>query len=167
MGEIVVKNNTVARVHYTGTLPDSGEVFDSSEGRDPLTFLVGHGKMIPGFERELMGAKIGERRTFTLAPEDAYGQPIDEAIMDVPREQFAMIEEQTELEVGMQLITQLPHGPAPFIVKALTDESVTADFNHKLAGESLTFSVEVVELREAEESEIAHGHVHGPGGVEH
>ena len=167
MGEIVVKNNTVARVHYTGTLPDSGEVFDSSEGRDPLTFLVGHGKMIPGFERELMGAKIGERRTFTLAPEDAYGQPIDEAIMDVPRAQFAMIEEQTELEVGMQLITQLPHGPAPFIVKALTDESVTADFNHKLAGESLTFSVEVIELREADESEIAHGHVHGPGGVEH
>ena len=167
MGEIVVKNKTGARVHYTGTLPDSGEVFDSSEGRDPLTFLVGHGKMIPGFERELMGAKIGERRTFTLAPEDAYGQPIDEAIMDVPRAQFAMIEEQTELEVGMQLITQLPHGPAPFIVKALTDESVTADFNHKLAGESLTFSVEVVELREADESEIAHGHVHGPGGVEH
>ena len=167
MGEIVVKNNTVARVHYTGTLPDSGEVFDSSEGKDPLTFLVGHGKMIPGFERELMGAKIGERRTFTLAPEDAYGQPIDEAIMDVPRAQFAMIEEQTELEVGMQLITQLPHGPAPFIVKALTDESVTADFNHKLAGESLTFSVEVVELREADESEIAHGHAHGPGGVEH
>ena len=167
MDEIVVKNNTVARVHYTGTLPDSGEVFDSSEGRDPLTFLVGHGKMIPGFERELMGAKIGERRTFTLAPEDAYGQPIDEAIMDVPRAQFAVIEEQTELEVGMQLITQLPHGPAPFIVKALTDESVTADFNHKLAGESLTFSVEVVELREADESEIAHGHAHGPGGVEH
>ena len=102
-----------------------------------------------------------------MAPEDAYGQPIDEAIMDVPRAQFAMIEEQTELEVGMQLITQLPHGPAPFIVKALTDESVTADFNHKLAGESLTFSVEVVELREADESEIAHGHAHGPGGVEH
>ena len=167
MDEIVVKNNTVARVHYTGTLPDTGEVFDSSEGRDPLTFLVGHGKMIPGFERELMGAKIGERRTFTLAPEDAYGQPIDDAIMDVPRAQFAMIEEQAELEVGMQLITQLPHGPAPFIVKALTDDTVTADFNHKLAGESLTFSVEVVELREADESEIAHGHAHGPGGVEH
>ena len=67
----------------------------------------------------------------------------------------------------MQLITQLPHGPAPFIVKALTDEIVTADFNHKLAGESLTFSVEVIELREADESEIAHGHAHGPGGVEH
>ena len=167
MDEIVVKNNTVARVHYTGTLPDSGEVFDSSEGRDPLTFLVGHGKMIPGFERELMGAKVGERRTFTLAPEDAYGQPDENAVMEIPREQFAMLEEQAKLEEGMQLVAQLGHGPAPFIVKALTDEIVTADFNHKLAGESLTFSVEVVELREAEESEVAHGHAHGPGGVEH
>lgn len=167
MEDIVVKNNTVARVHYTGTLPDSGEVFDSSEGRDPLTFLVGHGKMIPGFERELMGAKIGERRTFTLAPEEAYGQPDENAVMEIPREQFAMLEEQAKLEEGMQLVAQLGHGPAPFIVKALTDEIVTADFNHKLAGESLTFSVEVVELREAEESEVAHGHAHGPGGVEH
>jgi len=167
MGEIVVKNNTVARVHYTGTLPDSGEVFDSSEGRDPLTFLVGHRQMIPGFEKELMGAKVGERRTFTLAPEDAYGHPDENAVMEIPREQFAMLEEQAKLEEGMQLVAQLGHGPAPFIVKALTDDTVTADFNHKLAGESLTFSVEVVELREAEESEIAHGHVHGPGGVEH
>ena len=167
MEDIVVKNNTVARVHYTGTLPDSGEVFDSSEGRDPLTFLVGHGKMIPGFERELMGAKIGERRTFTLAPEEAYGQPDENAVMEIPREQFAMLEEQAKPEEGMQLVAQLGHGPAPFIVKALTDEIVTADFNHKLAGESLTFSVEVVELREAEESEVAHGHAHGPGGVEH
>lgn len=167
MEDIVVKNNTVARVHYTGTLPNSGEVFDSSEGRDPLTFLVGHGKMIPGFERELMGAKIGERRTFTLAPEEAYGQPDENAVMEIPREQFAVLEEQAKLEEGMQLVAQLGHGPAPFIVKALTDEIVTADFNHKLAGESLTFSVEVVELREAEESEVAHGHAHGPGGVEH
>lgn len=167
MTELVIKENTVASVHYTGTLPDSGEVFDSSEGRDPLTFLVGHRQMIPGFERELMGAKVGERRTFTLAPEDAYGHPDENAVMEIPREQFAMLEEQEKLEEGMQLVAQLGHGPAPFIVKALTDETVTADFNHKLAGKSLTFSVELVELREAEESEIAHGHVHGPGGVEH
>ena len=167
MTELEIKNNTVASVHYTGTLPGTGEVFDSSEGRDPLTFLVGHRQMIPGFEKELMGAKVGERRTFTLAPEDAYGHPDENAVMEIPREQFAMLEEEAKLEVGMQLVAQLGHGPAPFIVKALTDETVTADFNHKLAGESLTFSVEVVELREAEESEIAHGHAHGPGGVEH
>lgn len=167
MTDLELKDNTVASVHYTGTLPETGEVFDSSEGRDPLTFLVGHRQMIPGFERELMGAKVGERRTFTLAPEDAYGHPDENAVMEIPRQQFAMLEEQAKLEEGMQLVAQLGHGPAPFIVKALTDDIVTADFNHKLAGESLTFSVEVVELREADESEIAHGHAHGPGGVEH
>ena len=66
-----IGNNTVARVHYTGTLPESGEVFDSSEDREPLTFLVGHSKMIPGFERELMGAKTGDKVEFTLTAEDA------------------------------------------------------------------------------------------------
>ena len=167
MSDLEIKENIVARVHYTGTLPESGEVFDSSEGRDPLTFLVGHRQMIPGFEREVMGAKVGERRTFTLPPEDAYGHPDENAIMEIPRAQFAILEEQAKLEVGMQLVAQLGHGPAPFIVKALTDDTVTADFNHKLAGESLTFSVEIVELREAEKEEIAHGHVHGPGGVQH
>ena len=69
----VIEKDAVASVHYTGTLPESGEVFDSSEGRDPLTFLVGHKQMIPGFEEELMGAEKGERRTFTLEPERAYG----------------------------------------------------------------------------------------------
>ena len=73
-----IQNNAVASVHYTGTLPDTGEVFDSSEGRDPLVFLVGHRQMISGFEEEMLGAKVGERRTFTLEPERAYGQP-DEA----------------------------------------------------------------------------------------
>ena len=68
MSENTLKENSVASVHYTGTLPDSGEVFDSSEGRDPLTFLVGHRQMIPGFEEEMMGASVGERREFTLTP---------------------------------------------------------------------------------------------------
>jgi FKBP-type peptidyl-prolyl cis-trans isomerase SlyD len=67
----------------------------------------------------------------------------------------------------MQLVAQMPHGPAPFIVKELSEETVTADFNHALAGESLTFSVEVVELRPATEEELTHGHAHGPGGHNH
>ena len=164
-----VAENTVASVHYTGTLPDTGEVFDSSEGRDPLTFLVGHRQMIPGFEANLMGAKIGERREFTLEPADAYGERDDDAVLELPREQFAQLEESTgtALEIGMQLVAQMPHGPAPFTIADVTDETVTADFNHALAGQSLTFSVEVVALRAAAEEEIAHGHVHGPGGTEH
>ncbi|RJU99743.1 MAG: peptidylprolyl isomerase [Candidatus Poseidoniales archaeon] len=164
-----VAENTVASVHYTGTLPDSGEVFDSSEGRDPLTFLVGHRQMIPGFESNLMGAKVGERREFTLEPADAYGEREDAAVLQLPREQFAQLEqaEGTSLEVGMQLVAQMPHGPAPFLITEVAEETVTADFNHALAGKSLTFSVEVVGLRAASDEEIAHGHVHGPGGYDH
>tara|TARA_B100001778_G_C18452155_1_gene567227 strand:+ start:368 stop:874 length:507 start_codon:yes stop_codon:yes gene_type:complete len=168
MTEITIDKNVVARVHYTGTLPDTGEVFDSSEGRDPLAFLVGHGKMIPGFEEEMMGASQGERREFTLEPERAYGHPLEDLITDFPKDQFAQLEQSgVEIEVGMTLVAQTFQGPAPFMVKAVNDDTITADFNHAMAGKTLCFSVEVVEVRQATEEEISHGHAHGPGGVEH
>ena len=151
--------NTVASVHYTGKLPESGEIFDTSEGRDPLTFLVGHKQMIPGFEEEMMGAKVGERRTFTLEPERAYGQRMEDAVQQIERAQFGDIEP----EVGMMLMSDI----GPFTVTAVADDLVTVDFNHKLAGETLEFSVEVVEVRAATEEELAHGHAHGPGGHHH
>ena len=155
----IVEANAVATVHYTGTLPETGEVFDSSEGRDPLTFLVGHKQMIPGFEEELMGAKKGERRTFTLEPERAYGQRMQEAIQTIPKDMFGDIEP----EVGMILMSDV----GPFSVAAVDGDTITVDFNHKLAGESLEFSVEVIDLRPASEEELSHGHAHGPGGFEH
>ena len=167
MSDNTLKENTVASVHYTGTLPDSGEVFDSSEGRDPLTFLVGHRQMIPGFEEEMIGAAVGERREFTLTPDRAYGERDEQAVLQIPRDNFAPLEQEAKLEVGMQLVAQMPHGPTPFLILELTEELVTGDFNHALAGKSLTFSVEVVELRDASEEEISHGHVHGPGGLDH
>ena len=168
MTEITIDKNVVARVHYTGTLPDTGEVFDSSEGRDPLAFLVGHGKMIPGFEEEMMGASQGERREFTLEPERAYGHPIEDLITDFPKDQFAQLEQSgVEIEVGMTLVAQTFQGPAPFMVTAVNDDTITADSNHAMAGKTLCFSVEVVEVRQATEEEISHGHAHGPGGVEH
>jgi FKBP-type peptidyl-prolyl cis-trans isomerase SlyD len=167
MSDLIVAKNMVASVHYTGTMPDSGEVFDSSEGRDPLTFIVGHGQMIPGFEEEIQGAKIGDKRTFTLTPDKAYGERQEEAMMKIPREEFSALEEEAKLEVGMTLVAQMQHGPAPFTVTELTDEEVTADFNHKLAGESLTFAVEIIELRDADAEELSHGHVHGPNGHHH
>lgn len=154
-----IAENTVASVHYTGTLPDSGEVFDSSEGRDPLTFLVGHKQMIPGFEEEMMGAKVGERRTFTLEPERAYGHRMEDAVQNIEREQFGDITP----EVGMMLMSDI----GPFTVTAVDEKLVEVDFNHQLAGESLEFSVEVVEIRAATEEELAHGHAHGPGGHHH
>ena len=164
MTELTVKENMVASVHYTGTLPDSGEVFDSSEGREPLSFLVGHKQMIPGFEDEIMGSKVGEKKEFTLSSERAYGDRDDEAVMEIPREQFAQLEEEASLEVGMQLVAQMPHGPSPFTITTLTAEAVTADFNHALAGQALKFNVEIVDLREATDDEQAHGHAHGADG---
>ena len=155
----IVEKDAVASVHYTGTLPESGEVFDSSEGRDPLLFLVGHKQMIPGFEEELMGAKKGERRTFTLEPERAYGEKIPEAIQQIPFGMFGDIAP----EPGMTLMSDV----GPFNVVSVDGETVTVDFNHKLAGETLQFSVEVVDVRAATAEEIDHGHAHGPGGVEH
>jgi FKBP-type peptidyl-prolyl cis-trans isomerase SlyD len=168
MTELKIGQDMVASVHYTGTLPESGEVFDSSEGRDPLTFLVGHRQMIPGFEEEMMGAVQGERREFELEPERAYGHPNDELITEFPKADFAQLEESgVNIEVGMTLVAQTFQGPAPFMVTAVNDETITADFNHAMAGKTLAFSVEVVELRQASEEEISHGHVHGPGGVDH
>jgi len=154
-----ITKNKVVRVHYTGTHPDSGEVFDSSEGKEPLAFLVGQKQMIPGFERELMGVTQGEKVEFTLPPEDAYGQHDSDKVQQIPLETFGEIAP----EVGMTLLSDL----GPFIVTEITDESVTVDFNHALAGKSLTFSVEVIEVREATDEEISHGHAHGPGGVQH
>ena len=118
--------------------------------------------MIPGFEAELMGAKVGDKKTFTLSPDKAYGPRDDAAILQIPRAQFAQLEEQTKLEIGFQLVAQMPHGPAPFTVTELSEEMVTADFNHALAGKELTFSVEVIDIRTASEDEAAHGHIHPP-----
>lgn len=166
MTELTVSKNIVATVHYTGTLPENGEVFDSSEGREPLTFLVGHQQMIPGFEEEIMGSKVGETKEFTLSAERAYGDRDEAGVLQIPREQFAQLEAQATLSVGIQLVAQMPHGPSPFTITELSDEFITADFNHTLAGKSLTFAVEIIELRQANELEISHGHVHGRDGTE-
>ena len=155
-----IANNTVASVHYTGTFPDNGEMFDTSREGQPLTFLVGHKGMIPGFERELMGASTGDTRSFTLEPEDAYGHPSDELIQEVPREMFP---EEMPLELGMMLMSDA----GPLRIVAITDSTVRCDFNNPMAGKTLHFEVEVMDVRAATDDEITHGHVHGPGGVEH
>ncbi|MBK71318.1 MAG: peptidylprolyl isomerase [Euryarchaeota archaeon] len=149
MSANVIEAGMDVKVHYKGTLPENGEVFDSSEGKDPLKFTVGKGQMIRGFEEELIGAALGDKKTFTLTADRAYGERDEEAILQIPRSQFAQLEEQTTLEVGFQLVAQMPHGPAPFTVCNLSNETVTADFNHALAGKDLTFEVEVVEVTPA------------------
>ena len=95
--------NKVVKVHYTGSLPDNGEVFDSSEGKDPLLFLVGHKRMIPGFERELMGSKAGDIVEFTLSAADAYGERDPDAVQEIAKDMFGDIAP----EVGMTLMSDV------------------------------------------------------------
>jgi len=158
-----IEQDSVASVHYTGTFLD-GEVFDSSEGRDPLSFLVGHGQMIAGFEQEILGASIGEKREFTLTPDRAYGERNEDMVQKIERSQFP---EGMELDVGMVVGAHSDQGPIQFTIKEIEGDLVTADFNHQMAGMTLRFNVEVVEARPASEEELAHGHAHGPGGHQH
>ena len=112
----------------------------------------------------MLGAKVGEKREFTLSPEDAYGERIEDAIQKIQRENFP---ENMELEVGMVVGAQSDQGPIQFTILEIDEEEVTADFNHQMAGRTLRFEVEVVDVRSASEEELAHGHVHGPGGTNH
>ena len=156
----VVEQDLVVSVMYTGTFPESGEVFDSNINQQPLVFLVGHGNMIAGFEQEMLGAAVGEAREFTLTPERAYGHRDDANVQSIPRSQFP---EGMDLEVGAILGAQSDQGPIQFTVVKVEDEIVTVDFNHQMAGQTLHFTVEVIEIRGATSDELAHGHVHGPG----
>ncbi|SUZ33020.1 FKBP-type peptidyl-prolyl cis-trans isomerase SlyD [Roseibaca ekhonensis] len=134
--------NTV-RIHYTGTLED-GSVFDSSEGRDPLEFTVGSGQIIPGLDRAIDGMATGEQKTVTIPATEAYGEYQAEAKQSVPREQ---IPADIPLDPGTMLNMQTPDGrQVPVQVAEVTEETVTLDANHPLAGKDLTFAVELVSV---------------------
>jgi peptidylprolyl isomerase len=141
-----VEDGMYVSVNYTGTLAD-GEQFDSSEGRPPLEFKVGAGQMIKGFEAEVMGMSLNEKKVFTLAPEDAYGQRNESHKHEFPR---ADIPSEITPEVGQTLALTSPEGRhIPAQVVAVDDEKVTFDLNHPLAGQSLTFEIEVVGISDA------------------
>lgn len=138
-----VKSGDTVRIHYTGTLSD-GTVFDSSEGRDPLEFTVGSGQIIPGMDKHLPGMNVGEKKTIVAVAAEAYGERHDDAQQAVPREQ---IPAEIPLEKGLQLQMQSPQGQViPVTVVEITDTEVTLDANHRLAGEDLTFDIELVEI---------------------
>jgi peptidylprolyl isomerase len=137
------KSGDTVRIHYTGTLTDGSE-FDSSAGRDPLEFTLGAGQIIPGLEREVLGMKIGERKTVTAVADEAYGQPDPTAIQEVPR---ASLPPEIDPVVGgrLQAVTQDGHQIA-VVIAAVTEETVTMDANHPLAGKDLVFAIELVEI---------------------
>jgi len=137
----IIEKDDVVQVHYTGTLAD-GEVFDSSQGREPLEITMGQGQLISGFEDALMGMAVNEKKTFTLEPEQAYGQRDESAVRDYPR---AQIPPEIDVQIGQILGLSSSQGQQiPAKVVELDEEKVTLDLNHPLAGESLTFEIEVV-----------------------
>lgn len=138
-----VKSGDTVKVHYTGRF-ESGEVFDSSDGSEPLSVTVGEGEVIPGFDRALVGMVIGETREVTIAPDDAYGERIEELVQTIDRAGFSL--DGIEPEEGMALEMQTPDGAIPLVIRELTETTVTLDANHPLAGATLCFSLKLVEI---------------------
>ena len=137
------KNGDKVKVHYTGTLND-GTTFDSSEGREVFQFTIGEGMVIPGFEEAIVGLCVGEEKSITIAPEEAYGYPNPQLVDTIDRKQ---IPEGIEPAVGMTLQASGPdESVIPVMITAVDDESVTIDANHPLAGETLNFKLRLEQI---------------------
>lgn len=160
---MTVSQDQVVSIHYT-LRDDQGEVIDRSADGEPLTYLHGHGQLIPGLERELMGKSAGDRVQLKVSAADGYGDYDRELVQRVPRRALKGI---GEVRVGMRLQAQTPQGPRAVTVSQVSGDMVTLDGNHPLAGKNLHFEVEIAAVRTATEEELAHGHVHGPGGHHH
>ncbi|QJF52146.1 FKBP-type peptidyl-prolyl cis-trans isomerase [Roseobacter ponti] len=138
-----VKSGDTVAIHYTGTLTD-GTTFDSSEGRDPLEFVVGSGQIIPGLDTAMPGMKEGDKKTVEIPSEQAYGPVNPEMRQAVPREG---IPDEIPLEIGTQLQMQTPDGQAmPVMVVEVDEATVTLDANHPLAGKDLRFDIELTKI---------------------
>ena len=137
------KSGDTVRIHYTGTL-DDGTQFDSSSGRDPLEFALGGGQVIPGFDSAVDGMSVGESKTVTIEPEQAYGQRHEQLVQQVSR---SALPDDMEPEVGMHLQSQSPDGHVMnLVITEVDDETITVDGNHPLSGQALTFDIELVEI---------------------
>ncbi|AUZ04461.1 MULTISPECIES: FKBP-type peptidyl-prolyl cis-trans isomerase [Vitreoscilla] len=159
---MTVENGKVVSFHYTLTNA-AGEVLDKSQ-EHPMPYLHGAGNIIPGLEKELAGKVAGDKLTVNVPAAEAYGEYHEQLVNEVPREAFQGVD---VIEPGMQFQAGTPEGVQIITVKAVEGDLVIVDANHPLAGEDLTFEVEIVEVREATEEETAHGHVHGVGGHHH
>lgn len=141
---MTAQQGSTVKVHYTGTLKADGSQFDSSEGRDPLEFKLGEGMVIAGFEKAVLGKSAGDKVTVEITPEEGYGEPNDQLVFQVRKEQLPP---DVELEVGIMLEIRTEDGqPAYVRVSDFDDELITLDGNHPLAGQTLVFDIEVVEV---------------------
>ncbi len=157
-----IQNDSVVNFNYTLTNA-AGDVLDKSQG-EPLVYLHGAHNIVPGLENAMFGKQVGEKFKVTVEPEEAYGEYQAEMVQEVPRNMFQGVD---DIQVGMQFQAQADEGVQVVTVKEVTAEHVIVDANHPLAGQALTFDVEVVAIRAATAEELEHGHAHGVGGHHH
>ncbi len=161
---MTIAQHKVVTIHYKVSDSESDEVIDSSENAEPMTYLHGAQNIIPGLEQALEGKAVGDELEVVVEAADAYGERSDDRIQQVPMEAFQGME---KVESGMAVTAQTDQGQINLVITEVNGEMVTVDANHPLAGKSLKFEVSVEDVRDASEEEMAHGHVHGPGGHEH
>jgi len=141
-----VKENNTVKVNYTGKLSD-GQIFDSSEGREPIEFTLGQGQLIPGFEKGLIDMKLNEKKTITIPKEEAYGDVNKNLIQEVKKTELP---QDMAPEVGMGLVSKTPDGQEMnLMVVEVRKETIVIDGNHPLAGKELVFDLEVLAITEA------------------
>ena len=155
----VAKDIVVSLAYQVKT--EDGVVVDQATVDAPLDYLHGHNNLIVGLETALEGREAGEKFEVTVAPEDAYGEHVDEMVQRVPANVFQGVD---EITVGMRFLADTDQGPIPVEVTEVDGNEVVVDGNHMLAGQTLTFEVEVMSTREATAEEIEHGHIHQGGG---
>ena len=154
---MIIKKYSVASIHYTLTDDDKNQL-DSSDEKNPLTYLHGAGGIIPGLETELTGKSVGDKFKVTVTPEEGYGLLNPELLQDMPLSAFEGI---ADLSEGMQLQAEDENGNSQMIVvRTIKNDVVTIDGNHPLAGQTLHFDVSVASIRAATPEELDHGHVH-------
>jgi FKBP-type peptidyl-prolyl cis-trans isomerase SlyD len=157
-----IEKDRVVSFHYT--VSEQGqEPLESSEGRDPLVILVGHGNIIPGLENAMEGHEAGDKFEVDVAAADAYGEKREGLSQRVPKKHFG----NQRLEPGMQVVLQTNFGPRAVTIEKVGMSVVDVDLNHPMAGKNLHFAIEIADVREASAEELEHGHVHGEGGHHH
>lgn len=160
---MTVRENKVVSFHYTLSNQD-GEQLESSRERQPMSYLHGANNIIPGLEKAMAGRSVGDEFQVTVEAAEAYGERSEDKLHRIPSKHFKNLK---RLMPGQIVALQTQQGQMQVTVVKVGRFNVDVDANHPLAGQDLTFDVEVTEIRDASEEENAHGHVHGPGGVDH
>lgn len=157
-----IEDNSVVRFHYTVSEAGQGQI-ESSRQIEPLSVLIGHGNIIAGLESAMKGRESGETFEVTISPAEAYGERREGMEQRVPRKHF----KGAKLVPGMQVVLPTAQGQRAMTVKKVGISVVDVDLNHPMAGKTLSFDVEILDVREASSEEISHKHVHGDGGHQH